>query len=248
MNSDLDRVIALQRLDSEAQAAERQLAEQPARDQTLDARLDTARGAVASAQQRLADSQNQRRSLEKEAALHQGRLSKFRDQAMAVKTNQEYQAIQKEIEFAQREIKALEDRILERMFEADELAATLKAAEHALADEQKAVEANRLAMTADLARLKASLERMAAARADLVAALDPAVLGRFELVASRRNGIAVAEARNEICTICHVRLRPQVFNDIRRNDSIIQCDSCQRILYYIPAAPAGSDGVTQPAS
>jgi predicted nucleic acid-binding Zn-ribbon protein len=55
-------------------------------------------------------------------------------------------------------------------------------------------------------------------------------------------------ARDGICTLCHVRLRPQVFNTILRNDQIIQCDSCQRILYFVPAATAvPSDNVSQPA-
>jgi predicted nucleic acid-binding Zn-ribbon protein len=57
------------------------------------------------------------------------------------------------------------------------------------------------------------------------------------VVAKRRHGVAVAEARDGICTICHVRLRPQVFNTVRRNDEVIQCDSCQRILYFVPPAP-----------
>ena len=35
---------------------------------------------------------------------------------------------------------------------------------------------------------------------------------------------------------CHVKLRPQIFNEVRRNDSLIQCDSCSRILYHVPAA------------
>jgi predicted nucleic acid-binding Zn-ribbon protein len=39
---------------------------------------------------------------------------------------------------------------------------------------------------------------------------------------------------------CHVRLRPQVFNDVRRNAGIIQCESCSRILYYVPTAPAAT--------
>ena len=64
------------------------------------------------------------------------------------------------------------------------------------------------------------------------------------MVSRRRNGVAVAEARDGICTICHVRLRPQVFNTVRRNLEIIQCDSCNRILFFVPVpAPAG----TQPA-
>ena len=89
------------------------------------------------------------------------------------------------------------------------------------------------------------LERHAA---DLVRRIDPQVLAIFDLVARRRNGVAVAEARDFVCTICHVRLRPQVFNNIRRNDSIIQCDSCQRILYFVPAAaPATSDSISHSA-
>ena len=48
----------------------------------------------------------------------------------------------------------------------------------------------------------------------------------------------VAEARDGHCTECHVRLRPQHYNEVRRNDSLIQCESCLRILYYAPPADA----------
>src|SRR5437762_12185543 len=126
MHSDLERVIPLQRLDSAAHDAQRRLADEPARAQALDGRLEAARQRLASAKDRLAENQNARRAIEKEVAVHQGRLSKFRDQAMAVKTNQEYHAVQKEIGFAQSEIKMLEDKILERMLEADDLSSTVK--------------------------------------------------------------------------------------------------------------------------
>jgi uncharacterized protein len=248
MHADLERVITLQRLDSTAQDAQRRLADAPERARAIEARLEAARQRLASAKERLAENQHARRTVEKDVAVHQGRLSKFRDQAMAVKTNQEYHAVQKEISFAQTEIKALEDRILERMIEADELSGTVKRAEAELASEQKAVEADRKAMSAELSELKASLERITTERAELVRAIDPHVLKIFEIVSKRRYGVAVAEARNGICTICHVRLRPQVFNTVRRNEAITQCDSCQCILFFATAAaPATPDNVTQPA-
>ena len=121
VHADLERVIALQRLDTAAEAARRKLADEPEHEKALDARLEAAKQRVATAKARLAENQNTRRAIEKELAVHQGRLSKFREQAMAVKTNQEYHAIQKEIGFAQNEIKTLEDRVLERMIEADEI-------------------------------------------------------------------------------------------------------------------------------
>ena len=250
MNADLERLIALQKLDSTADGARRKLAAEPEHEQSLDVRLETARKHVATAKEQLAANKTARTALEKDVAMHQGRLSKFREQGMAVKTNQEYHAIQHEITFAQTEIKKIEDTILERMLESDELTAELKRAESELAAEQKAIEADRKTMAVEQSELKTTLDRISGERESLVRALDPKILVMFEQVAKKRGGIAVSEARDGICTICHVRLRPQVFNTVRRNDAIIQCDHCNRILYFVPvpvAPPAAPDHVTPQA-
>ena len=247
MNPDLERLIALQRLDTTVHDAERRIAEAPAREKALDARLEAARQTVADARTRLGANQTTRRSIEKDVAVVQSRLSKFRDQLMEVKTNREYQAMQKEIEVAQSEVRAMEETLLERMLEADDLTAVVKRTESELAAEQKAVDADRRQLQAEVTDLKRLVDRLGAERAELTRAIPPDLMATFDLVASRRNGIGVAQARDGICTICHVRLRPQVFNNIRRNDSIIQCDSCQRILYFAPATATAQDSVTHSA-
>jgi predicted nucleic acid-binding Zn-ribbon protein len=248
MHADLERLITLQRLDSSAHDAQRQLDAEPERQKAFQARLDALEQDVAAARERLAENQARRRALEKDVSLQQGRLSKYRDQLMAVKTNVEYQAMQKEIGFAGTEVKTLEDAMLERMLEADELAASVKQAETALATEKKAIEADRATLAAELATLRSALERITLERAEVVRALDPAVLATFAMVSQRRNGVAVSEARDGICTICHVRLRPQVFNTVRRNDAIIQCDHCLRILYFRPPAAPPTPSVTHSPS
>jgi predicted nucleic acid-binding Zn-ribbon protein len=247
MNEDIQRLIALQRLDSAKQAAERRIAEEPERQRIFDLRLEEAREHVASAKQRLADSQTARRAIEKEVAVHQGRLSKFREQAMAVKTNQEYHAVQHEIAFAQTEIKKIEDTTLERMMESDDLAAALKTAEAQLAAETKAVDAERRTGSAAHIEMQAALEQIAAERAVLVAGLNKDVLAMFEAVSRKRNGVAMSEARAGVCTICHVRLRPQVFNTVLRNDSILQCDHCNRILYHVPVPASAATAPADPS-
>jgi predicted nucleic acid-binding Zn-ribbon protein len=252
MNADLERLIALQKLDSTADAARKKLAAEPEHEQALEARLEAARQHVAVAKEAVAVNKNARAALEKDVAVQQGRLSKFRETAMAVKTNQEYHAVQHEITFAQTEIKKIEDAILERMMESDELTAAVKAAEAQLAAETKAVDAERRTGSAAHIEMQAALERIAVERAALIAGLDKGVLATFEAVARKRNGVAMSEARAGVCTICHVRLRPQVFNTVLRNDSILQCDHCNRILYYVPvpaaAATAPSDPPAQTAS
>jgi len=243
MHADLERVIALQQLDTKAGAARRALADAPDRDNAYDARLEAAKQAIADGKAKLAANQDARRAIEKEVAVHQGRLSKYRDQAMAVKTNQEYHAIQHEMAHAQGEIKKYEDEILERMVEADELTAALKTAETRAAAEQKTIDAERKKAQAEDAGTQAALDGLSAERAALVAAIDKRVLAIYDTAFTRRQGIAVAEAKDGICTICHVRLRPQVFNTVRRNDAITQCESCQRILYFVPA-PASQSQVS----
>ena len=121
---------------------------------------------------------------------------------MAVKTNQEYHAVQKEIEFAQTEIKTLEDKMLERMLEADDLTAAVKKAEAELAAEPKKVDAERKAMAAELAELRSSLERIGGERAGVVGSLEPAGAGhlraawRSAATASRSPKRATASARS----------------------------------------------------
>src|SRR5438034_1138253 len=139
---------------------------------------------------------------------------------------------------------------LERLIALQQLDSAADAARRRLAEEpehEKAVAADRRSTTAGHGDLLAAVERMTGERAQLVAAMDKEVLALFEAIARKRNGIAVAEARGGVCTICHVRLRPQVFNSVRRNDSIMQCDHCNRILYFVPAPAqaATPDGATQ---
>jgi hypothetical protein len=247
MHPDIQRLIALQNIDSAVHDAERRIAAEPDHQKSFEARLEVVRQQVAHAREQLTDNQNVRRGIEKDVAVHQGRLSKFRDQLMAVKTNIEYQAMQKEIGFAQGEVKTLEDRILELMMQADDITADVKRAEAALAAEQKAVDKERQTLAAEIAELTARQVQLTKERAEVVASLDPKVLAVFEMVSRRRNGVAVAEARDGICTICHVRLRPQVFNTVRRNEDIVQCDTCQRILYFVATAAPAAENAAQPA-
>jgi uncharacterized protein len=232
MNPDLDRLIRLQHLETTAEDARRKIADHPGRLQALDARLQAARDALAGAKAQLTVVQEKRRVEEKEVATVQSRLAKYKDQLLEVKTNREYTAMLHEIETAQNDIRGREDRILETMMAADDLSAEIKKVDTELKVAEKEVAAARAQLAAEMATLQAEIERTGSERQKLVAEIDRGILSLFEQTAKGRRGVAVAEARNGLCTICHVRLRPQVFNEIRKNESIIQCDSCRRILYF----------------
>jgi len=238
MSPSLESLIKLQHLETQIAEAKAAIAAHPQLLSEADARLTAARTALDAAKTRLTDNQEKRRALEKDVAMYQARLSKYRDQQAAVKTNREYQALGHEIETAQQEMAAAEERVIERMVEADVVAADVKAAEGLFAAQQKQVEADKKSLAEDLAAEQARLTRVTEQRAEIVKGLDPRLLALFEQVARVRKGIAIAPAtRDGLCSACHVRLRPHVFQQVRTNEQIIQCDSCQRIVYYIPPPP-----------
>ena len=244
MHPDLQHLIHLQELDSTADRQRRRVADIPTLQAALDARLAERTAAVDSVKARIATCQAARREIEKDLAVVQGRLSKYKNQLMEVKTNKEYQAMQKEMSVAEQEISDHETRMLERMEESDALAAELKAAEAALKSEQAEIVRDRQALEAERESTAAELLRTTSERVAVAAQVSREALAIFDRVAHGRKGQAMAEARDGLCTVCHVRLRPQVFNQARRNEDIIQCDSCTRILYFVPvpspAAPQQS--------
>jgi predicted nucleic acid-binding Zn-ribbon protein len=245
VSPDLEHLIGLQNLETAIEEARRRMAAHPERLAEADARLAQAQDAVDAARQHLKTSQEARREAEKDAATYQSRLSKFKEQLSAVKTNREYQAMQHEIETAQEDLGTVEEKVIERMVEADALGADVKKAEQTLAAQQKEIEAEKKTLGEELTTVEAALKDATGKRTALIASLPPHIVALFEQVARARKGVAIALAtRDGLCSACHVRLRPQVFQEVRRNDQIIQCASCNRILYYIPPPAAAEPAVT----
>ena len=170
----------------------------------------------------------------------QSRLNRFKEQLMAVKTNKEYQAMQTEIAAAEKEVRRLEDQLLERMLEADDLSRNVVEAEKRLAEERAAVDAERAVLEEERTALEAQLTTFDAERNTVAEQLPGEAMALFETLARGRKGVAVVEARQGRCSSCQVRLRPQLFNDVRSNSALIQCESCQRILYFTEQRPVAS--------
>ncbi|PYS41318.1 MAG: hypothetical protein DMG14_07610 [Acidobacteria bacterium] len=231
MNPDLKQLIRLQSIDLSIQQLRTRIDKFPGISKALDEKLRSAQAAVDTAKEKAKSNQGTRKRLETEISGIETKISKYRDQMMAVKTNEEYRALQHEIEHAQQAIRKLEDDVLNLMMEAENGQADLHAAEARLKQDQQNVNAERKQLEEDNKRDLSALESYLKERKEIQTSVSPDLISRYERVRKHRGGIGVAAARNEVCEICQVRIRPQVFQEIRRNDQIIACDACQRILY-----------------
>ena len=230
----LSALIALQALDSAADTARKRLADLPAAENAIAQALAAARGAADAVKAGIQENQGARRALEKDIAGVDTRLARFDDHKAAVKTNHEYTALLHEIATAKSEKDAIEERLLILMEAGDTLAADLKTAETMFKAEQAKAEQARAALGVERTQAEAELARVADERAREARGVEAPVLAKYEQLLKQRRGVAVAQMTIETCAACHVRLRPHIAQQVRRNDSIVQCDSCQRILYFIP--------------
>ena len=256
VHPELKSIIELQQVDNTIAELSAQIDTLPTQVQTLESQLHEFIHRLEERKQRLSNNQKERKDLEGDIKEIQARISKHRDQLYQVKTNDQYKAMLHEISGEEANIRKLEDQILEKMMEADELQGPIREAESHLAEEKARV-------AGETARLKSlqqadidERDKQQKRRAELAADLSENLLHTYERVRSGRGGVAVAVVRNGFCTACHVALRPQLYNEVRSNETLISCESCSRILYYVeptpdaqqPADPGAQTGQDQTAA
>ena len=234
MNPDLVQLIELQQVEKEISKLRAEIADLPKHVQAIEAKLADANQRVAKAQAAIKADEVARRKHESEIQGHNERISKFREQSLAVKTNDQYRALMNEISFAEEEIRKLEDKILETMIDADAKQQDLKKAQQDLKEESAAIEKEKAHARAKIAEAEAQLAQHTAHQKKLRSGVDADLLEHYDRL-TRARGTALAEALEQHCTACQVLLRPQVFNEVRMDIGTVYCDSCSRILYYDPS-------------
>ena len=251
MHPDLKAVIELQQVDLKITELSAQIDDLPVQIQTLESQLNEFIHAHEERKQRLSQNQKERRDLEGEIQIVQARIAKHKDQLYQVKTNEQYRAMLKEIEGEEANIRKIEDRLLDEMLEAEELEKKIREAAARLENEKTRV-ANEVT---DLRALRQTdvdeRDRLLVRRRELESAVGESVRNIYERVRTMRRGVALAEVRDGSCTGCHVLLRPQIYNEVRANESLLTCETCSRILYYVeppPTAGVNSENVSNSAS
>jgi predicted nucleic acid-binding Zn-ribbon protein len=239
MNPDLEKLIRLQAVETELRRTDADLAGIPGLTAELDARLAAERSTLDGIKGGLDGSQKARRQKEGELADLESKRSKYKGQLMDVKTNKEYTAMLHEIEGVEREIRAREDQILGEMERAESLGAELKREEEAFRTHQARHKEEASALEARARELSGRRGVLIAERDRIAGTVPEETLALFHRVA-RLRGVAVAEARDGRCQECHLMLRPQMFVEVKRNEQVVQCPACNRILYYEAPVPVSA--------
>jgi hypothetical protein len=234
MLPDLKLAIRLQEIDDRLAELTREISYLPKHIAEIEKKLVAHERKLEADRGALSANLKERKKCEADIQVQDQKASKLKAQAGEAKTNEVHWAFQHEIEFVQKEVRKLEDRILELMGEAEALERNVKAAEAALKTEKAQVEAEKAEARERTAADETAAAALRKERAAMVGSIAPAVYQRYERIRKGRRGRAVAEAVEGRCSACNLTLRPQLSQDLKKGEQILSCESCQRILYYNP--------------
>jgi uncharacterized protein len=231
VNPDLRNLIALQDLELRITGLQKQASDIPNAIRSFENELLRIREEHEGSVARSKELANRRRTFEGQVDLNRNKLSRLKDQLMAVKTNKEYTAMLHEIQLAEEQIRSEEDKILEIMEETENKEKDLKGAEREMQKRSAELQESIRKTNESAPLLESELEKLRQEKALMESQIGADLLSRYRRIADARKGVALAEAKDELCSACHVRIRPQMYADLLRTNNIHACDSCSRILF-----------------
>jgi predicted nucleic acid-binding Zn-ribbon protein len=247
MQQDLVLALRLQAIDRKIATLETEVAALPRHIAEIEKKLEAHTRRLAADRAALSKNQLDRKKLDGDIQVHQQKISKLRDQTAGAKNNEQYKAFQNEIAYAEGEIRKCEDKILELMEQSEALDSAVKAADTALKTEQKHVEAQKVhAQDRSASNLK-ELAVHQTERKTISDEMTPSFHKEYERLRKKTKNSPIADATEGRCDLCQMSLRPQFFQDLRKGDKIMFCESCGRILTYNPVIDvvAGSSASQQ---
>jgi len=231
VNPDLRNLIALQDLELQITSLQKQASDLPSKIQNLESQLQRGKEEYDEKVAHAKELSNQRRALEGEVDLLRSKLSRLRDQLMAVKTNKEYTAMLHEIQTVEDHIRSEEDKILEIMEETEGKEKDLEVGEQEMIKKSAELQENIRKTNETAPRIESELVKLNEEKALMESGIEAELLARYRRISRALRGVALAEAKDELCSACHVRIRPQMYAELLRTENIYFCDSCSRILF-----------------
>jgi predicted nucleic acid-binding Zn-ribbon protein len=200
----------------------------------FDSEINSEKEALAELQEKIEAADAQRRELEAELSDEMARIKERQAKMMQVQTNREYQSLLKEIEDGKKTVKDKEEEIVNLMETSEANSKIMAEQEKLTGDEKKALTKESTKVKKSTAEIEKKKAKIVTKRDKMAKGVKSNALRKYDMLRTRRNGKAVVGVVNGVCQGCYMSIPPQHFNDILKGDRILNCPTCQRILFHDP--------------
>jgi predicted nucleic acid-binding Zn-ribbon protein len=228
---EFEKLISLQKLDKEITDVSLFLENIPSKIEEINKKIETSSQIVTLAKEKMTQNQKKRRDLEAAAKDIKEQISKYNRQLNEVKTNREYSILLKEIEEAKQKDNDMEEEIISEMLSADEIEDEIKTASQKYSEAEEKFSKEKDVLQQEKKKFEAKRDKLNQKKEKLVPKIPSDQVSLYLKIYKRNSGIALSPVKEEFCSLCHLRIRPQVINELKGKEKIILCENCGRILY-----------------
>ncbi|MCX5912691.1 MAG: C4-type zinc ribbon domain-containing protein [Deltaproteobacteria bacterium] len=228
----MEKLAVLQALDIKIRGMQREKDEIPTRLAALEGEFKKEEEKVLGQKAELDRLLKDRRHKEKELEEEVERAKKTEARAFEIKTNKEYQAVLKEIEGAKKLNRQREEEILGILERFEELQKVARQGEKELEAKQKDYQQQLSELQQRAAQFEQKMAAEVKERDERQKGIPPDLLSKYQMLLERRQGIAVAPVSNGVCKACNMNLRPQLYIELQKQQTLILCPNCSRILFW----------------
>lgn len=233
MATQIELLATLQVVDQSLRQKTLTVAEGEGRVAALEEAVRGQTAATAAARQEIAELAARQRDLEQRLSVAETKQKDRRMRITRIRNDKELGLAKREVDLLKEEIGGLETELVAVMEQVEVATAKVQGLETELARLAATRDSEVTEMRDKLAHLAGEIERERATRTELVQTVDGELRRKYEMIFSRRGGLAVVELRGGTCQGCRMRVPPQIFNEIQRNHEQVKlCPSCQRMLYW----------------
>lgn len=233
MKESLFKLLELQEIDNQVDALDQARRDYPTQIALIDQEIEEARKQIQEQRAKREDLEKTQRYQERELAAASADLKKHQDRLYEVKTNREYDALQVEIEACRSRVSEHENALLTAEVALEELIPAMQGLEEACAETEKERLKHRESLLQRLNSIGAEVEQHQARREAVRVHVHPQALVAYDRIRRGRSGLAVVRiVKKGACGGCFQEIPPQRASEVRRNNRIILCESCGRILVW----------------
>ena len=226
-------LVKLQKIETEAQKLQSFLNEIPVRIEILDERLEKFVRSVDEDENIISELNKKYRTYESDVQINLGKIQKSQDKLRSAKTNKEYQSSLKEIEDIKSKNSRIEDEMLEFLERIEDAEKDLNEQKQRYSQIIDDTKREKDSLNRDTERCQKDLAQLGSDRDVITASLDGAILNIFNRVKAKQpDAVAIAEVKDEVCQGCNLNIPPQMYIDLQHRNSLKNCPSCERIIYW----------------
>jgi len=229
---EFNKLIHLQELDTEITNITLFLDSIPSKTEEIDQKINSTQATAKLAREKLEQNQKRRRELEALAQDIRLQIDKYRRQLGGVKSNKEYSAFLKEIDQAQEQIDKMEEEQISEMLAADDITEEIKAADEEVRKATEKLSREKDILFSEKAEKENKRENLQKEKKELISTIPDHLVEIYKQIYAKKNGIALSPVTDDFCSICQIRIRPQMLNELKAKKEIILCENCGRILYW----------------